>query len=380
MPYGTFGTTQYKIGSGALDCLAELKGERVGLVVDTGIMGALDLEPRIAELLEDAEAYEYLCTIPGEPTRELLEGPIKACQEFEPTWLVAIGGGATMDSAKVLWLFYELPHYTWEQACQLFAVDPFPGKCKMIAVATTSGTGSETTCCAMADKTAEHFAMILAPQVRPTYAVLDYDLLQSLPKSVIAFSGMDALSHAVGASTITWANELTRTVAIAAATATIENLVDSYNGDQGARQRMAVAATLAGQAIDNSNCGLAHSVDQPGGEFRIPHGLAQAIGVPPVMELSRPQPAYVRLAHQVGFSGGDEEVTDALIEKIRQMCRDMDVPLCYKDAGVDEGTYMARVPAWIEETLANPSLDSHGYKATREDLEKLYRDLYYGIG
>ena len=159
MPYGTFGAAQYKIGAGALDCLAELKGERVGLVVDKGIMQALGLEARIAELLKDAEAYEYLCSIPGEPTRELLEGPIKACQAFEPTWIVAIGGGATMDSAKVLWLFYELPHYTWEQACQLFAVDPFPGKCKMIAVATTSGTGSETTCCAMADKSAENYGL-----------------------------------------------------------------------------------------------------------------------------------------------------------------------------------------------------------------------------
>ena len=378
MPYGTFGAAQYKIGSGALDCLAELKGERVGLVVDKGIMKALDLEPRIAELLKDAAAVEYLADIAGEPTRDIFVEPIRKTQEFEPTWIVAIGGGATLDSAKVLWLFYELPDYTWEQACQYFAVDPFPGKCKMIAVATTSGTGSETTCCAMADKSAENYAMILAPQVRPTYAVLDYDLLKSLPKSVIAFSGMDALSHAIGASTINWANELTRTVAIAAATATIESLVDSYNGDQGARQRMAVAATLAGQAIDNSNCGLAHSVDQPGGEMRVPHGLCQAIAMPYVMELSKPQPEYVRLAHQVGCFGTDEEAVDALIEKIRQMMRDMNVPRCYKDAGLDEAEYMSRVPRWIEETLANPSLDSHGYKATREDLEKLYRDLYYG--
>ena len=378
MPYGTFGATQYKIGAGALDCLAELAGERVGLVVDSGVMKALGLESRIAELLKDAAAVEYLADISGEPTRDIFVEPIKKTQEFEPTWIVAIGGGATLDSAKVLWLFYELPDYTWEQACQYFQVDPFPGKCQMIAVATTSGTGSETTCCAMADKSADNYAMILAPQVRPTYAVLDYDLLKSLPKSVIAFSGMDALSHAIGASTINWANELTRTIAIAGATAVIENLVDSYNGDQTARQRMACAATLAGQAIDNSNCGLAHSVDQPGGELRVPHGLCQAIAMPYVMELNGVQPEYVRLGKQVGLSGTDDEIVSGLIEKIRQMMRDMNVPMCYKDFGIDEADYMGRVPRWIEETLANPSLDSHCIKPTAEQLEKLYRDVYYG--
>lgn len=378
MPFNTFGITDYTIGRGAIESLAELAGERVGLVVDDGVVDALGLMPRLEEILRPAAEVKVLCHMQTEPTRKLLAQPIKDCQEFEPTVLVAIGGGSTMDSAKVLWLFYELPDYDWERACRLFQVDPFPGKCRLIAIPTTSGTGSETTCCAMADK-GEEPAMILAPQVRPTRAIIDYDLLASLPKSVIAFSGMDALSHAIGATTINWASELVRQTGLQAATSVIYNLVDSYNGDQTARQRIAVAATLAGASIDNSNCGLAHSIDQAGGEFHIPHGLMQAINMPYVLRVMGMQPQYVDLGRQVGLQGSDEEVYEGLIAKILEMCAEMNIPTCLKDAGVPEDEFLARVPAYIEDTLANPALDQHCHKATREELEQLYKDTYYGV-
>ena len=347
--------------------------------MDDGVVAALGLEERLKTILADAAEVKVLCHMQSEPTRKLLAQPIKDCQEFEPDLLVAIGGGSVMDSAKVMWLFYELPDYDWDRACQYFQVDPFPGKCELIALPTTSGTGSETTCCAMADKTADEAAMILAPQIRPTRAIIDYDLLSSLPKKTIAFSGMDALSHAIGATTINWSSELVRQVGLQAATSVINNLVDSYNGDQTARERIAVAATLAGQAIDNSNCGLAHTIDQAGGEFHIPHGLMQAINMPYVMKLSMPQPQYADLARQVGLQGTDEEVQEALIERIFQMERDMNVPLCLKDAGVPEDEFLAALPRYVEETLANPSMNDFCYKPDAAELEKLYKDTYYGI-
>jgi len=378
MPLTNFGSTQYTLGHGAIESLRGLAGERVGLVVDDGVVAALGLESRLRDILADAAEVEVVCHMQSEPTRKLLAEPIERCKAFEPTVLVAIGGGSVMDSAKVLWLFYELPRYDWAKACQFYQVDPFPGKAKLIAVPTTSGTGSETTCCAMADKGDEP-AMILAPQVRPTQAILDYDLLASLPRRTIAFSGMDALSHAIGATTIKGASELVRQVGLQAATTIINELEKSYAGDQVARERVAVAATLAGQAIDNSNCGLAHSIDQAGGEFGIPHGLMQAINMPYVMLLSRPQPQYADLARQVGLQGCDDEVEAALIEKIFQMNRSMGVPLCLRDAGVPEVEFLARVPRYIDETLANPSLDVHCHRPSHDELEALYRQTYYGI-
>ena len=380
MPAANFASTTYSLGHGAIEELSKYAaGKRVGLSVDDGVVAALGLEERLKRILADAAEVKVLCHMQSEPTRKLLAQPIKDCQEFEPDLLVAIGGGSVMDSAKVMWLFYELPDYDWDRACQYFQVDPFPGKCELIALPTTSGTGSETTCCAMADKTADEAAMILAPQIRPTRAIIDYDLLSSLPKKTIAFSGMDALSHAIGATTINWSSELVLQVGLQAATSVINNLVDSYNGDQTARERIAVAATLAGQAIDNSNCGLAHTIDQAGGEFHIPHGLMQAINMPYVMKLSMPQPQYADLARQVGLQGTDEEVQEALIERIFQMERDMNVPLCLKDAGVPEDEFLAALPRYVEETLANPSMNDFCYKPDAAELEKLYKDTYYGI-
>lgn len=378
MPLTNFGSTQYTLGHGVIESLRDLAGERVGLVVDDGVVAALGLEPRLHDILKDAAEVSVVCHMQSEPTRKLLAEPIKKCQSFAPTVLVAIGGGSVMDSAKVLWLFYELPDYDWDKACRYYQVDPFPGKATLVAVPTTSGTGSETTCCAMADKGDEP-AMILAPQVRPTRAIIDYDLLASLPRRTVAYSGMDALSHAIGATTIKGAPELVRQVGLQAATTVINELEKSYQGDQVARERMAVAATLAGQAIDNSNCGLAHSIDQAGGEFGIPHGLMQAINMPYVMLLSMPQPQYADLARQVGLQGSDDEVEKALVERIFDMNRSMDVPLCLRDAGVPEDEFLARLPRYIEEVLANPSLDMHCYKPTRDELEALYRQTYYGI-
>lgn len=372
-----FGSTQYTIGYGAIDALEQLKGKRVGLVVDDAVISALSLTGRLEELLTDAAEFKVLCHMQTEPTRALLAQPIEACQDFKPDVLVAIGGGSVIDSAKAMWLFYELPHYDWEQACMPFQVEAFPGKCSLIAIPTTSGTGSETTCCSMADKS-DAPAMILTPHIRPTQAIIDYDLLASLPQRTIAYSGMDALSHAIGATTINWASELVRQVGIQASVTVIKELPNSYKGDKLARERMAVAATLAGQAIDNSNCGLAHAIDQAGGEFGIPHGLMQAINIPYVLRFQIPQPQYVDIARQVGLQGTDEEVQWALVETIVQMMRDMDIPLCLRDMDIPEKAYLSAIPRYVEETLANPSLNDFCRMPRKEDLERLFYQAYYG--
>ena len=142
-------TTKYIMGNGALREVQRWKDKKIGLVVDENVLKALQLETKLFdELLKDCD-YEVLCNMPQEPTTELLEPAIRKAQRFDPDVFVAIGGGSVLDSAKVLWLFTEFPDYTWEQAFAPYAVESFTKEKELIAIPTTSGTGSETTGCAL---------------------------------------------------------------------------------------------------------------------------------------------------------------------------------------------------------------------------------------
>lgn len=202
--------TKYILGSGSLETLSQYKGKKVAFVVDENIIRALNLEQRLYQEILAGVDYRVICSITHEPTMAELEAPIRTVQEYQPDYIVGIGGGSVMDSAKVLWLFYELPHYDWARAMVPYGVDPFPGKAQMIAVPTTSGTGSETTCCAMVKDSENLKKMILSFEIVPTVAIMDFDLLKSLPPRNVAYSGTDALAHALGAAVSKPASSLVR--------------------------------------------------------------------------------------------------------------------------------------------------------------------------
>ena len=378
MADSNFITTQYILGRGSLEKLGDYKGKKMALVVDDFIIKALGLEQRLyREILKDVD-FKVICSMPKEPDMEILEDPIKTMREYEPDVIVGIGGGSVMDTAKALWLFYELPEYTWEQAMIPYQVESFPGKAILIAVPTTSGTGSETTGCAVVKDYEKKKKMILSNEIIPKTAILDFDLLKSLPSKNISFSGTDALAHALEAAVSVVSNGMVQAVGIQAAVMLIQELGKSWNGDQQARENVHIAASLAGQAINNSITGMAHGMDQAGGDFGLPHGLMTGMLLPYTMSYLMPQPVYGKVAEQLGIEGSEEEKQKKLIERIWALYDEIQMPRTLKEAGVPEKEYLEKIPAYISRAMNDANVLMAPKNPTEEELDGLYRQFYYG--
>lgn len=379
MADSNFVTTQYILGRGSLERLGDYKGKKMALVVDDFIIKALGLEEKLyQEILKDVD-FKVICSMPKEPDMEILEEPIKIMREYEPDVIVGIGGGSVMDTAKALWLFYELPEYTWEQAMIPYQVEKFPGKAVLIAVPTTSGTGSETTGCAVVKDYEKKKKMILSNEIIPKTAILDFDLLKSLPLKNISFSGTDALAHALEAAVSVVSNGMVKAVGIQAAVMLIQELGESWNGDQNARENVHIAASLAGQAINNSITGMAHGMDQAGGDFGLPHGLMTGMLLPYTMNYLMPQPVYEKVAEQLGIEGSGEEKQKKLIEKIWALYDEIQMPKTLKEAGVPEKEYLEKIPLYISRAMNDANVLMAPKNPTEAELNTLYRQFYYGV-
>ncbi len=374
----TFSTTKYVVGSGALKKLADYKGRKMALVVDAGIIGPLGLEQALyRDILEGAGVdYRVVCQVPSEPDMELLEKPIRAVRDYDPDVVVGIGGGASMDAAKALLVFLEHPDMTWERAVSQDGVGPFSGRRTLVAVPTTSGTGLETTICAVIKDAADRKAMILSPHIRPDLAILDFDLVKSIPRKNVAYSGADALAHALEAAVSAAASPMVAAQGTAAATVILK---PSWDGDMEARVDMHVAATMAGSAIDNAITGMAHGMDGAGGDFGKPHGLMTGLILPYTMLYLGPRPVYSGVARSIGLAGDGEALCRGLVEYIWKLYDEIEMPKTLREAGIPEQEYLARIPAYVERSMGDYNIILAPKDPTREELEELYRQIYYGI-
>lgn len=378
MQYAAYKTTQYITGNGSIAAIGEYRNQRMAFVVDGGIVQALKLNETLFEASLKGADYKIICDMRTEPHMGMLEAAVKEIREYKPDLIIGIGGGSVIDTAKALWLFYELPDYDWEKATKAYEVEAFPGKAKLIAVPTTSGTGSETTGCAVIKDEHLRKRMILSNEIIPSLAIMDFDLLKSLPKGNIAFSGTDALAHALEAAVSRLAGSMVQLQCIQAAVTLIKELPKSIKGDMKARERVHIAATMAGGGINNSITGMAHGMDQAGGDFGKPHGLMTGLLLPYTMEYLMPQPIYAEVAQQLGITGTPEEKQKKLIELIRDLYREIGMPVTLKEAGIPEQAYKERIPVYIEAAMEDANILFAPKKPEREDLEKLYNCFYDG--
>ena len=378
MQYTMFHTTQYVLGSGSIGKLGEYKGKKIALVVDESIIKALKLDISLYENILKGMDYRIICNMPTEPHMNMLDAPIKEIQTFAPDVIVGIGGGSVMDTAKALWLFYELPEYTWEKATKPYEVEAFPGKAILIAVPTTSGTGSETTGCAVVKDDNKKKCMILSNEIIPKQVIMDFDLLKSIPLHNIAFSGTDALAHAMEAGSSRLASTMVRMYCAQAAVTIINELPKSYRGDLEAREKVHVAASMAGAGINNSITGMAHGMDQAGGDFGKPHGLLTGMLLPYTMEYLAPHPFYEDVAQQLGLTGTTEEKQQKLVEAIRKMYSQIQMPMTLKEIGISEKEYLDKIPCYIETALKDANILFAPKDPSEQELETLYKQFYYG--
>jgi acetaldehyde dehydrogenase/alcohol dehydrogenase len=345
-----------------------------------------------------------------DPSLDTVNRGLEMMNRFNPDAIIAIGGGSPMDAAKIMWLMYEHPEIEFEGLAmrfmdirkRVYELPPLGHKAIMVAIPTTSGTGSEVTPFAVVTDRRNNIKYPLADYaLTPTMAIVDPQLVLNMPKSLTAFGGIDALTHAVEAYVSVLASEYTNGMALEAIRLIFKYLPSAYNNgakDPKAREKMHYAATMAGMAFANSFLGICHSIaHQLGATFHIPHGLANALMISHVIRYNATDAPfkqatfsqykypnakwrYARIADYLDLGGDNEqEKVDLLIAAIEDLKQQVGIPSAIKDAtAVTEGEFMAKVEDVAEQAFDDQCTGSNPRYPLIKDLQQLLIDAYRG--
>ena len=383
--------------------------QRAFIVTDEGMI-KLGYVDKILYHLRKRQQYvhsEIFSEVESDPSFDTIKKGVELIKNFNPDVIIALGGGSPIDAAKGMWLFYEHPEADAE-GLKLKFMDirkrtyKFPKlgtKCKMVAIPTTSGTGSEVTSFAViTDKEKNKKYPLADYELTPDVAIVDPDLVMSLPKSVTADTGMDVLTHAIEAYVSNMASDYTDGLAEKAVELVFENLQEAYeHGDNKlAREKMHNASTIAGMAFTNAFLGINHSLAHKiGGEFHLPHGRINAILLPYVIKYNSTKPSkfvsfpkyeyfiadqkYYRLAKKTGLKADTvEEGISSLIEKIIEMNKELNIPSSFKEAGIDEQEFLAKVDMLADRAFEDQCTTANPRVPLVTELKQILLDSYYG--
>ncbi len=277
-------------GEGSLEVLKTLKGKKAFVVVGGGSMKRFGFLQKVEDYLKEAGMeVELFEGVEPDPSVETVMKGAEAMRKFQPDWIVAMGGGSPIDAAKAMWIFYEYPDFTFEQAVVPFGLPELRQKAKFVAIPSTSGTATEVTAFSVITNYTEKIKYPLADfNLTPDVAIVDPALAQTMPAKLVAHTGMDALTHAIEAYTASLRSNFSDPLAIKAIEMVNENLVKSFEGDKVARDLMHEAQCLAGMSFSNALLGIVHSMaHKVGAVFHIPHGCANANFLPYVIQYNR---------------------------------------------------------------------------------------------
>ena len=378
-------------GKGALDALKDLKGKKAIVVVGGGSMKRFGFLDKVEANLKAAGMEVALFEgVEPDPSVETVMKGAKAMQEFQPDWIVAIGGGSPIDAAKAMWAFYEYPDTTFEQLCIPFNFPTLRTKAKFCAIPSTSGTATEVTAFSVITDYHKGVKYPLADfNITPDVAIVDPDLAETMPKKLTAHTGMDAMTHAIEAYVSTLHCDYTDPLALHAIKMISEDLVASYNGDMDARDRMHNAQCLAGMAFSNALLGIVHSMAHKTGAAytggHIIHGCANAMYLPKVIKYNAKEPEaakrYAQIAKFLGLAGTtDMERTDALIAHIKGLNAKLDIPACIKDYEggiIDEKEFLEKLPTVAELAVGDACTGSNPRSIDPKTMEKLLTCCFY---
>ena len=337
--------------------------------------------------------------VESDPSFDTIKKGVQAMESFKPDVIIALGGGSPIDAAKGMWLFYENPDADVE-GLKLKFMDirkrtyKFPKlgtKCKMVAIPTTSGTGSEVTSFAViTDKEKNKKYPLADYELTPDVAIVDPDLVMSLPKSITADTGMDVLTHSLEAYVSNMASDYTDGLAEKAVELIMKYLETAYDDgtNKEARERVHNASTIAGMAFTT----LAHKI---GAEFHMPHGRINAILLPYVIRYNSTKPTkfvsfpkyeyfiadkkYYELAKKVGLKADTiEEGINSLIEKIKEMNNHMNIPKSFQEAGIEEQEFLAKVDMLAERSFEDQCTTANPRVPLVTELKQILLDSYYG--
>ena len=387
-------------GKGSLEALKTFKGKRAIICTGGGSMkkfGFIDLATKY--LNEAGMEVELIEGIEPDPSVETVMKGAAKMLEFQPDWIIAIGGGSPIDAAKAMWIKYEYPETTFEDMCKIFGLPTLRTKAKFCAIPSTSGTATEVTAFSIITDYSKGVKYPIADfEITPDVAIVDSNLAETMPQKLVAHTGMDAMTHAFEAYVSTCNCDYTDPLALHAIKMIKNDLVDSYNGDMNARGRMHNAQCLAGMAFSNALLGIVHSMaHKTGAAFEkygahIIHGAANAMYLPKVIAFNAKDETakkrYGQIADHMGLGGqNDEEKVTLLINYLRKMSEDLNIPHCIKNYGADsypceqgfvpEEVFLEKLPEIARLAIGDACTGSNPRIPSQEEMEKLLKCCYY---
>ena len=376
-------------GKGALEALKTFKGKKAIICVGGGSMKRFGFLQKAEDYLKEAGMEVKLFEgIEPDPSVETVMKGAEAMRAFEPDWIVAMGGGSPIDAAKAMWAFYEYPEISFEDLITPFSFPELRQKAKFAAIPTTSGTATEVTAFSVITNYQTGVKYPLADfNITPDVAIVDPELVEGLPQKQVAYTGMDALTHAIEAYVSTLNCPFTDPLALQAIEMVLDYLPASYKCDMVAREQMHYAQCLAGMAFSNALLGIVHSMaHKTGAAFstgHIPHGCANAIYLPYVIKYNAKDVVaakrYAEIARRMGLAGTSEQaLINSLVEKIDEFNVRLNIPKTLKDFGINEEEFKEKVDKIAELAVGDACTGSNPRAIDPAAMAKLLTCTYYG--
>ncbi len=396
--------------AGSISYLEKMPDIKKAFIVTDPSMVDLGYVDKILYYLRKRMAYvhaEIFSEVEPDPSFTTIRKGVNAMQVFEPDVIIALGGGSAIDAAKGMWLFYEHPDADVE-GLKLKFMDirkrtyKFPKlgtKCKMVAIPTTSGTGSEVTSFAVISDKEKNIKYPLADyELTPDVAIVDPDLVMTLPKKLTADTGMDVLTHAIEAYVSVMASDYTDGLAEKAIELVFEFLPQAYEDGTNrlAREKMHNASCIAGMAFTNAFLGVNHSIAHKlGGEFHIPHGKANAILLPYVIKYNGTAPTkmvsfpkyehyvadtrYAEIAKRLGLPASTpQEGVNSLVKAVQELNAKICEEKSLQEFGIDEAEFLAKVDVLAERAFEDQCTSVNPRVPLVSEIKQILLDAYYG--
>jgi len=389
--------------------LKDLAGNQRALIVTDKPLFDLGLVDKLTRALDAIHLdYEIFYDVQPDPDLSTIKAGLKVMKGFKPDVIIAFGGGSPMDAAKIMWLMYESPETRFADLAMRFMdikkrICTFPElgkKAKMVCIPTTSGTGSEVTPFAVVtdDKTGKKYP-IADYALTPDMAICDPELVMDMPKSLVAYGGIDAVTHALEAMVSIVSTEFTNPSALEALRLLFKYLPESYaTGDRKAREKVHYAATLAGMSFANAFLGICHSMAHKlGAAHHLPHGLSNALLINEVIKFNATdnpikqaafsqyswptaKERYARVADYLGLGGTtNDQKIKLLIKAIEDLKAQLGIPATIREAGVDEADFYANLDPLAEDAFDDQCTGANPRYPLISELKQLYINAYEGV-
>lgn len=396
--------------AGSIAYLEKMPDITKAFIVTDESMVKLGYVDKILYHLRNRQSYvhsEIFAEVEPDPSFETIKRGVKAIDSFKPDVIIAIGGGSAIDAAKGMWLFYEHPEADVE-GLKLKFMDirkrtyKFPKlgqKAKMVAIPTTSGTGSEVTSFAVISDKEQNKKYPLADyELTPDVAIIDPDLVMTLPKRITADTGLDVLTHAIEAYVSNMASDYTDGLSEKAVELVFNYLLEAYeHGDNKiAREKMHNASCIAGMAFTNAFLGINHSLAHKiGAKYHTAHGRANAILLPYVIRYNASKPTkfvsfpkyeyfiadekYANLARKNGLPANTtEEGVTSLVAKIKELNEKLEIPKSFQELGIEEQDFLANVDELADRAFEDQCTTANPRLPLVTELKQILLDAYYG--